>query len=108
MKKLLLSLISAFAFATSAMAAVDLNSANQQQLESVKGIGPAKAKAILEYRQKNGPFKTVASIVVLPPSTWREIQARAATLGITAALEGEGSVLRLVAPAAPAAAPAKK
>lgn len=40
-------------------AAVDLNTANQAQLESVNGIGPAKAKAIIDYRTKNGAFKTL-------------------------------------------------
>ena len=58
MKKLLVMLASVFAFST-AFAAVDLNTATQQDLETVKGIGPAKSKAILEYRSKNGPFKSV-------------------------------------------------
>ncbi|CAH2906411.1 MAG: Flagellar hook-length control protein FliK [uncultured Paraburkholderia sp.] len=38
-------------------AAVEVNSADQAALESVKGIGPAHAKAIIEERTKNGPFK---------------------------------------------------
>lgn len=36
---------------------IDINSADQKQLESLPGIGPALAKRILEHRQKNGPFK---------------------------------------------------
>ena len=36
-------------------------------------------------------------IVVLPPSTWREIAGRAATLGLTAELSADGAELRLVA-----------
>lgn len=40
-------------------AAVDINTATQSELESVKGLGPAKAKAIIEYREKHGPFKSV-------------------------------------------------
>jgi competence protein ComEA len=51
-------LISMF-FAVQALAAVDLNKAGQAELESVKGIGPKKAKAIIEHRDKNGPFKSV-------------------------------------------------
>ncbi|CAH2773282.1 MAG: hypothetical protein PPHEINF_0505 [uncultured Paraburkholderia sp.] len=39
------------------LAAVEVNSADQAALESVKGIGPAHAKAIIEERTKNGPFK---------------------------------------------------
>jgi two-component system, NarL family, sensor histidine kinase DegS len=35
------------------------------------------------------------AIVVLPPSTWREIQSRAATLGIGAELSADGAELRL-------------
>lgn len=61
MKKFLLVVFAWFAFMGLAFAAtpVDLNSANQTQLEVVKGIGPVKAKAIVEYRTKNGPFKSV-------------------------------------------------
>jgi competence protein ComEA len=43
----------------SAQAAVNINTANQTELESLPGIGPVKAKAILEYRKKNGGFKSV-------------------------------------------------
>jgi hypothetical protein len=46
------------------------------------------------------------AIVVMPPTTWREIQGRAASLGISAELTGEGSVLRLVTDAAPGGAAA--
>lgn len=43
-------------------AAVNVNTATQSELESVKGLGPAKAKAIIEYREKNGPFKSVEDL----------------------------------------------
>lgn len=61
MKKLLLVVFVWFSFMGLAFAAtpVDLNSANQAQLETVNGIGPVKAKAVIEYRAKNGPFKSV-------------------------------------------------
>ena len=59
MKKLLLILVTLFAFSGLANAAVNINSATQAQLETLKGVGPAKAKEIIEYRKKNGPFKTV-------------------------------------------------
>ncbi|WP_233849821.1 ComEA family DNA-binding protein [Paraburkholderia sp. HD33-4] len=38
-------------------AAVEVNTADQAALESVKGIGPVHAKAIIDERAKNGPFK---------------------------------------------------
>ena len=61
MKKTLFAGFAAFlmAFAGFAAAAVDLNSATAAELNAVKGIGPIKSKAILEYREKNGPFKSV-------------------------------------------------
>jgi len=62
MKKLLGSLLVGLLLSVSAWAAVDINSASQSELEAVKGIGPAKAKAIMEYRQKNGPFKTMDAL----------------------------------------------
>ena len=58
-KKLLVALFVFFAFSGFAMASVDINSATVEQLDTLKGVGPAKAKAIIEYRTKNGPFKSV-------------------------------------------------
>lgn len=59
MKKLFGSLVLGLLVSLPAWAAVDLNSATLSELEAVKGIGPAKAKAIMEYREKYGPFKSV-------------------------------------------------
>ena len=66
MKKLLLSFVAALAFVSSAFAAVDINTATPQQLEALKGIGPEKAKAIVDYRQKNGAFKTTEDLMKVP------------------------------------------
>lgn len=40
-----------------AYAAVDVNTANEAALRGIKGIGAAKAKAILDERDAHGPFK---------------------------------------------------
>lgn len=40
-------------------ASIDINTADAKTLEGLKGVGPAKAQAIVEYRTKNGPFKSV-------------------------------------------------
>jgi len=42
---------------------VNLNTATQAQLETLPGVGPAAAKRILEYRQKNGNFKKVEDLM---------------------------------------------
>ena len=59
MKKLLLALLASLAFSISAFAAVNINTATQAELESLDGIGPVKAAAIIDYRKKNGGFKSV-------------------------------------------------
>lgn len=41
----------------SAWAAVDVNTAGEDALLGIKGIGPARAKAILDERSAHGPFK---------------------------------------------------
>jgi competence protein ComEA len=55
-RKVLLSLVAWVAFMGIAFAQVDVNKADAAALDSVKGIGPAKSKAILEERSK-GEFK---------------------------------------------------
>lgn len=62
MKKWLGSVFAVLLLNGSSWAAVDLNSATQAELEAVRGIGPAKAKAIVEYRQKNGAFSSLEGL----------------------------------------------
>jgi len=62
MKKWIGSLLAGLLLSSSAWAVVDLNTGTQSELESVKGIGPAKAKQIVEYRQKNGAFKNLDAL----------------------------------------------
>lgn len=40
-------------------APIDINSADAKTLEGLNGVGAAKAEAIVDYRTKNGPFKSV-------------------------------------------------
>ncbi|MBI5329010.1 MAG: helix-hairpin-helix domain-containing protein [Betaproteobacteria bacterium] len=42
--------------------ALDLNRATQSELETLKGVGPVKARAIVEYRQRHGPFRRVEDL----------------------------------------------
>lgn len=39
--------------------AVDINHATEQELETIPGVGPSKARNILDYIQTKGPFKNV-------------------------------------------------
>ena len=42
-----------------AFAAVNINTATESELEAVRGVGPAKAKAIITYRESHGNFKSL-------------------------------------------------
>ncbi|MFW1677535.1 ComEA family DNA-binding protein [Pontibacter sp. JAM-7] len=42
---------------------VNLNTADVATLASLQGIGPAKAKAIVAYRNQNGPFTSVEQLL---------------------------------------------
>lgn len=66
MRKLLLATILLFSFTAGAFAAVNLNTATVEQLEALNGIGPSKAQAIVDYRKKNGNFKTVDELNNVP------------------------------------------
>jgi competence protein ComEA len=46
-----------------APAAVNLNTATVDQLASLPGIGERTAQLIVEYRQKNGPFKKAEDLM---------------------------------------------
>jgi len=65
MKRLVL-LLAMLLFSAFALAAVNINTATKEELEALPGIGPVKAQAIVDYRAKNGRFKTPEDIMKVP------------------------------------------
>jgi len=57
-------------------AQISLNKASAAQLSKVRGITSSLAKAIVDYRQKNGPFKKVEDLAKVPGMT-KDIMKRA-------------------------------
>jgi len=49
--------------AASAAQTVNINTASAAEFETLRGIGPKLAARIVEYRQKNGPFKKVEDLM---------------------------------------------
>ena len=45
---------------------VSINSATVQELMTIKGIGEAKAKSIVEYRQNHGLFQSLEQLMNIP------------------------------------------
>ncbi|THF57685.1 ComEA family DNA-binding protein [Pseudothauera rhizosphaerae] len=69
MKRFLRTLVVALALGPALALAggpVNINTADATALEQIKGIGPAKAKAIVEYRQQHGKFATTADLAKVP------------------------------------------
>ncbi len=64
MKNLFIIIATLFAFTGSAYAYVNINTATQAELETLKnsGITSTKAKAIIDYRKKAGTFKSTEHI----------------------------------------------
>lgn len=62
LKTLIATLLLALAGTGIAGELIDINSADAKVLEELNGVGPAKAAAIVAYREANGPFETVEEL----------------------------------------------
>ena len=72
----------------SAIGLLDLNTATDRQLETLPGIGPSRARAIIAHRNQHGPFVAAEELT--------------AVAGIGPGIYGNLQSLVSVAPAAPA------
>ncbi|MEW9031185.1 MAG: helix-hairpin-helix domain-containing protein [Planifilum fimeticola] len=45
---------------------ININTASAAELETLDGIGPSKAEAILRYREEHGPFTDVRDLLKVP------------------------------------------
>ena len=100
MKTVTQTIFGALAALTSSLllAAVNINTATVDELKSLPGVGPAKAAAIVEYRSRNGNFKSVEELK----------QVKGIGDGIFNRLKDEATVAGAPAKANVKAAPLKK
>lgn len=64
---------------TSPLPKISLNRASVQALQTLEGIGPVRAQAIVDYRVAHGPFKSIEEVDQVPgigPVTLEKIRGR--------------------------------
>ena len=63
---------------------VDINSADAETISAeLKGVGLKKAKAIIEYREKHGPFKTPDDLSLVKGIGDRTVDLNRANIRVT-------------------------
>jgi competence protein ComEA len=86
MKNWILALVAFFVLAGSALAAVNINTATKEELTSLKGVGDKRAQEIIDYRKKNGDFKSVDELEKVPgigPGIMKQIRSQVTVTGKT-------------------------
>jgi competence protein ComEA len=86
MKKLLVALVMWFAIYGVVMAAVNINTATKEELTTLQGIGEKRAQDIIDYRTKNGPFKSIDDLEKVPgigPGRMKQIRSQISVTGKT-------------------------
>lgn len=65
-----------------AVAAVNVNTAQQSELQGIKGMSPAKAKAVIEHRNQNGYYTSIEELEkVLDSRTLEQVKPQLALKG---------------------------
>jgi competence protein ComEA len=65
---------------------VNINKASKEELKNLKGIGDTRAQDIIDYRKKNGDFKSVdelEKVKGIGPGTMKQIRANVTVSGDT-------------------------
>jgi len=83
---------------------VNLNSADATTLaKELDGIGPAKAQAIVEYRQKNGPFRSPEDLLKVDGIGEKVLEQNRGNIRLNAAAAPAAAGKTAPKPAAPPA-----
>ena len=88
MKKLLLAVAMWFTLSGVALAVVNINTATKEELTTLKGVGDKRAQEIIDYRKKNGNFKSVDELEKVPgigPGLMKQIRSNVTVTGKTSA-----------------------
>ncbi len=67
--------------ATEQQKQVNVNTASEQELAKVEGLGAKHAASIVKYREKNGAFKSISDLSKVPgmgPRVMKRVQDRLA------------------------------
>ena len=86
MNRLILALVMCLVLAGIAAAAVNINTASKEELTSLKGVGDKRAQEIIDYRKKNGDFKSVDDLEKVPgigPGIMKQIRSQVSVSGKT-------------------------
>src|SRR6266567_4747826 len=109
MKRFLL-LAAMLLYSAFALAAVNINTATKEELDALPGIGPVKAQAIVDYRTKNGPFKSTEDIMKVPgikEGTFGPLKDKISVSGPSTPVTAAPATKESKAPPPPPAAPSK-
>ena len=105
MKRLVL-LLATLLFSAFALAATNINTATKEELDALPGIGPVKAQAIIDYRTKNGPFRTPEDIMKVSGIKEGEFSKLQGLISVSGASTPVAAPARAETKAAPPAAAA--
>jgi competence protein ComEA len=106
-KKLMLAVATLVASMGFAFAQVDVNKADAAALDSVKGVGPAMSKAIIDARTKGGDFKDWADFQKRVKGVADKRAAQLSKAGLQVNGQSKEGAPMAAAPAEKAAKPAK-
>ena len=62
---------------------LELNSATVEQLQQVPGIGPRTAAAIVNFREKSGPFRRIEDLLAIKGITQPKLDKMRPYLAVT-------------------------
>jgi competence protein ComEA len=54
---------------------IDLNTATQQELMTLPGVGEVMARRIIEYREQAGPFRRAQDVIIIDGFSERKYRA---------------------------------